>query len=61
MDLEKLDLGQDWDNAQAALASAQAMPGGPARIAALKKAGRLRFDAASKLVSALAEQKNPSG
>jgi hypothetical protein len=30
------------------------MPGGPARIEALKKAGKLRFEAAEKIVSALA-------
>lgn len=54
MKSEKQKLGQDWENAQAALASALAMPGGPARIEALKRAGRLRFNAASELVSSLA-------
>ena len=49
-----LPLDDDWQNAQAALAEAQAMPGGPARIVALKKAGRLRFEAAEKILSALA-------
>jgi hypothetical protein len=44
----------EWQKAQAALAAAQAMPGGPARIEALKQAGRLRFEAAAKLVSSLA-------
>jgi hypothetical protein len=34
-----------WDEAEQALASAQLMPVGPKRIAALKKAGRLRFSA----------------
>lgn len=48
-------LDEDWQKAQAALAEAQAMPGGPARIAALKLAGRLRFEAAAKVVSALAD------
>jgi hypothetical protein len=32
-----------WDQAEAALAAAQQMPGGPERIAALRKAGQLRF------------------
>ncbi len=45
-----LPLDDDWQNAQAALAEAQAMPGGPARIVALKKAGKLRFLAAEKLL-----------
>jgi hypothetical protein len=35
----------DWDEAEAALAAAQQMPGGPERVAALKKAGQLRFTA----------------
>jgi hypothetical protein len=34
-----------WDEAEAALAAAQQMPGGPERVAALKKAGQLRFRA----------------
>jgi hypothetical protein len=34
-----------WDEAEAALAAARQMPGGPERIAALKKAGQLRFSA----------------
>jgi hypothetical protein len=34
-----------WDQAEAALAAAQQMPGGPERIAALRKAGQLRFRA----------------
>jgi hypothetical protein len=34
-----------WDEAEAALAAAQQMPGGPERIAALKKAEQLRFRA----------------
>jgi hypothetical protein len=64
-----LPLDDDWQNAQAALAEAQAMPGGPARIVALKKAGKLRFAAAEKMLSALAvsqvkdsiEKRNPPG
>jgi hypothetical protein len=34
-----------WAAAEAALAAAQQMPGGPERITALKKAGLLRFKA----------------
>jgi hypothetical protein len=34
-----------WDEAEAALAAAQQMPGGPERVAELKKAGQLRFRA----------------
>jgi hypothetical protein len=34
-----------WDEAEAALAAARQMPGGPERIAALKKAGQLRIRA----------------
>ena len=34
-----------WAAADAALAAAQQMPGGPERVAALKKAGQLRFRA----------------
>jgi hypothetical protein len=34
-----------WNEAEVALAAAQQMPGGPERIAALKKAGQLRFRA----------------
>jgi hypothetical protein len=62
-------MDDEWQKAQAALAAAQAMPGGPARIEALKRAGRLRFEAAEKIVSALAVsqvkdsivKKNPPG
>ena len=34
-----------WRAAEAALAAAQQMPGGPERVAALKKARQLRFTA----------------
>ena len=34
-----------WNEAEAALAAAQQMPQGPKRVAALKKAGQLRFEA----------------
>jgi hypothetical protein len=34
-----------WGEAEAALVAAQQMPGGPERVAALKKAGQLRFRA----------------
>jgi len=36
---------KDWRAAEAALAAARQMPGGPARVAALKEAGQLRFRA----------------
>jgi hypothetical protein len=36
---------QEWQAAEEALKAAQKMPGGPERIAALKRAGQLRFDA----------------
>lgn len=35
----------DLQTAEAALSAAQRMPGGPERIAALKRAGKMRFDA----------------
>ncbi len=60
MDIEQQNHDQDWENAQAALATAQAMPGGPARIEALKIAGKLRFQASAKLVGTAAK-KNPPG
>ncbi len=59
MGIEKPDHDQDWDNAQAALATAQAMPGGPARTEALKRAGKLRFEAAAKFVSTAAKKTTP--
>ena len=34
-----------WAEAEATLAAAQQMPEGPERVAALKKAGQLRFEA----------------
>ena len=36
---------EDWWAAEQALKAAQKMPGGPERIAALKRAGQLRYDA----------------
>jgi hypothetical protein len=36
---------EDWAAAEAALAAAQQMSGGPERVAALKQAGQLRFRA----------------
>jgi hypothetical protein len=36
---------EDWQAAEQALATAQGMPVGPERIAALKRAGQMRFDA----------------
>lgn len=38
----------DWRAAEAALAEARSLPGGPERIEALKNAGKLRFAADSK-------------
>jgi hypothetical protein len=40
---EREDTG--WNAAEAALAAAKQLPSGPERVAALKKAGRLRFEA----------------
>jgi hypothetical protein len=48
MKTEKPNLEQcelDLRVAEEALSAAQKMPGGPERIAALKRAGQLRFDA----------------
>ena len=39
---------EDWLAAEEALKAAQQMPAGPERIAALKRAGRMRFDACKK-------------
>src|ERR1700716_2847406 len=57
---KKLDTeDQDWETAQAALAAAQAMPGGPARIEALKRAGRMRFAATKNQFPALERENSP--
>ena len=52
MKAEKLDLLErcelDLQTAEAALSAAQSMPGGPERIAALKRAGKMRFDASER-------------
>ncbi len=47
---EKLEqvLEKEWEAAEEALKAAQKMPGGPERIAALKKAGQMRFYAYEK-------------
>jgi len=47
---EKLEqaLEKEWEAAEEALKAAQKMPGGPERIAALRKAGQMRFDAYEK-------------
>jgi hypothetical protein len=46
MTIDEPERGVDgWDEAEAALTAAQKMPGGPERVAALKKAGQLRFRA----------------
>jgi hypothetical protein len=39
----------EWRAAELALKAAQTMPGGAERIAALRKAGQLRFDAYEKM------------
>jgi hypothetical protein len=36
---------QEWQAAEEALKAAQKMPGGPERVAALRRAGQLRNDA----------------
>ena len=41
-------LEKEWEAAEEALKAAQQMPGGPERIAALRKAGQMRFDAYEK-------------
>ena len=50
MAAEKLEqaLEKEWEAAEEALKAAQKMPGGPERIAALRKAGQMRFDAYEK-------------
>jgi hypothetical protein len=47
---EKLEqvLEKEWEAAEEALKAAQKMPGGPERIAALRKAGQMRFEAFEK-------------
>jgi hypothetical protein len=42
---EEQSVEEEWRAAEAALANAQKMPGGPERIEALKKAGQLRYEA----------------
>jgi hypothetical protein len=49
-----------WEEAETALTAAQQMPGGPERIAALKKAGQLRFEADERR-KALRDQERASG
>jgi hypothetical protein len=39
---------EDWEAAEQAFAAAQGMPVGPERIAALRRAGQMRFDAFQK-------------
>ena len=38
-------IDEEWQIAEAALAAARKIPGGPERIEALKRAGQLRHDA----------------
>jgi hypothetical protein len=49
-----------WNEAEAALAAAQQMPEGPERIAALKKAGQLRFEADERR-NAIRDQERAQG
>ena len=42
------DSDEDWKAAEKALEAARRLPGGAARIEALRHAGRLRFDADRK-------------
>jgi len=42
------ELDEEIRAAEEALKAAQDMPGGPERIAALRKAGQMRFDASEK-------------
>ena len=42
---EEQSVEDEWRAAEAALANAQRLPGGPERIEALKRAGQLRYDA----------------
>ena len=48
---EKLEqvLEKEWEAAEEALKAAQKMLGGPERIAALKRAGQMRFDASKRM------------
>ena len=46
---EEQSLEEEWWAAEAALAAAQKMPGGPERIEAQRRAGQLRYEAAKKL------------
>ena len=42
---EEQSIEEEWRAAEAALADAQKMPGGPERVAALRRAGQLRYEA----------------
>jgi hypothetical protein len=52
------DEDADWKAAEAALEAARRLPGGAARIEALKHAGRLRFDADRKRLAKEPRQTN---
>ena len=43
--IEDHSVEEEWKAAEAALAAAQKMPGGPERFEALKRAGQLRYEA----------------
>jgi len=53
------ELDEELRAAEEALKAAQNMPGGPERIAALRKAGQMRFDAYRKKI--LANSANKDG
>jgi hypothetical protein len=42
---EEQSIEEEWRAAEAVLAAAQKMPGGPERIEALRRAGQLRYEA----------------
>ncbi len=52
------ELDEELRAAKEALKSAQNMPGGPERIAALKKVGQMRFDAYSRRYPAASARKD---
>jgi hypothetical protein len=55
------EIDELWAKANAALAEARAMPRGPERIEALKKAGLLRNEAAEKEIALGLFRKIPTG
>ena len=55
--IEDQSIEEEWEAAEAALAAAQKMPGGPDRIEALKRAGQLRSEADRRRHSIQEERK----